>query len=406
MTLRAVARPLSGEKTPAQDATSPESFVWWHEGAGLAASGVAARIPIGTGPGRLSKAADEVAAVLGEIEVDDPLELPGTGPLAMGAIPFLDNQEGELIVPARVVGRDEEGRAWVTEVGDVGDAAAAPLALVAPEPTSFVVESEGGRLAWTGSVRRALDGIGRGDFEKVVLARRVTVWGDQPFPVPAVIERLRRAHPSCFTFATPGGFVGASPELLLRRRGRWAWSRPMAGTVERGGSKAEDRRLVAELRASPKEHDEHRLVVEDVRQRLERVCPEVFVKGPELVGLSSVTHLATSVTARLGTPAPTALELVAALHPTPAVGGEPREAALATISELEGFERGLYAGPVGWVDRRGDGDWAVALRCAQIDGRRAMLWAGAGIVAGSDPEAEWTETQAKLEPMLRALVRV
>ena len=416
MTLRAVTRPveeLSGAETTCSVVNSPESggrFVWWHEGAGLVASGVAARIAIGTGPGRLAKAADEVAAVLAGIEVDDPLELPGTGPLAMGAIPFLDDQEGELIVPALVAGRDDEGRAWVTEVGDAervapggGGGSAGPAG---PEPTSFVVESEGGRLAWTGSVRRALDRIGRGEMEKVVLARRVTVWGDQPFSIPVVAQRLRRAHPSCFTFVTPGGFVGASPELLLRRRGRWAWSRPMAGTVERGGSKAEDRRLVAQLRASPKEHDEHRLVVEDVRQRLARVCPEVFVKGPELVGLSSVTHLATSVTARLGTPAPTALELVAALHPTPAVGGEPREAALGAISELEGFDRGLYAGPVGWVDRRGDGDWAVALRCAQIDGRRAVLWAGAGIVAGSDPESEWTETQAKLEPMLRALVRV
>ena len=406
MSLRAVTR-------EADDAPrfNPGGFCWWHEGAGLVASGVAARIPIGTGPERLAKAAAEVATVLADIEVDDPLELPGTGPIAVGAIPFLDGQEGELIVPARVTGCDEEGRAWVTVVGD--DAAArgapragAPAGPPVPEPTSFVVESEGGRLAWTGSVRRALDGIAGGALQKVVLARRVTVWADQPFPMANVVERLRRAHPSCFTFATPGGFVGASPELLLRRRGRWAWSRPMAGTVERGGSKAEDRRLVAELRASPKEHDEHRLVVEDVRARLERVCPEVFVKGPELVGLSSVTHLATSVTARLGTPAPTALELVAALHPTPAVGGEPRDEALRRIAQLEGFERGLYAGPVGWVDRRGDGDWAVALRCAQVEGRRAMLWAGAGIVAGSDPESEWTETQAKLEPMLRALVRV
>lgn len=405
MKLSSSTRPLA-EGADLLRAVDPGGFVWLHEGTGLVASGVAARIPLPTGPGRLAKAAGDVAAVLEAISTEDPLELPGTGPLAVGAVPFLDGQEGELIVPARVVGLAEDGQAWVTEVGPADAAAAAGPAPLPPlEPTSFVVESDGGRLAWTGAVRRALASIAGGSIEKLVLARRVTVWGDQPFALPVVVRRLARAHPSCFTFLS-AGFVGASPELLLRRRGRWAWSRPMAGTVERGGSRAEDRRLVSELRHSAKDHDEHRLVVEDVRSRLEACCQEVFVKGPELVSLSSVTHLATSVTGRLGQPAPTALGLVAALHPTPAVGGSPRDAALAAIAELEGFDRGLYAGPVGWVDRRGDGDWAVALRCARVDGRRAVLSAGAGIVAGSDPEQEWTETQAKLEPMLRALVRV
>ena len=398
-------RPLDGDADLLR-AVDPGGFVWLQDGVCLVTSGVATRIPLPTGPGRLAKAAGDVAAVLESIATDDPLALPGTGPLAVGAVPFLDAQEGELVVPARVVGVGEEGQAWVTEVGPAVSApAAGPAALPPLEPTSFVGESDGGRLAGKEMVRKALAVIGSGSLEKLVLARRVTVWGDQPFALPVVVDRLRKAHPSCFTFLS-SGFVGASPELLLRRRGRWAWSRPMAGTVERGGSRAEDRRLVSELRHSVKDHDEHRVVVDDVRSRLEACCPEVFVKQPELVSLSSVTHLATSVTARLGQPAPTALALVAALHPTPAVGGSPREAALAAIAELEGFDRGLYAGPVGWVDRRGDGDWAVALRCARVDGRRAVLSAGAGIVAGSDPEQEWTETQAKLEPMLRALVRV
>ena len=405
MTLASVTRPLP-EGASLLRSLDPRGFAWLQDGTSLIASGVAARIPLPVGAGRLAKAAGDVAAVLDAIDTDDPIELPGTGPLAVGAVPFLDGQEGDLVVPARVVGVAEDGQAWVTEVGPAVDpAAVGPAPLPPLEPTSFVVESEGGRMAWTGAVRRALSAIAAGSLEKLVLARRVTVWGDQPFPVPVVVDRLRKAHPSCFTFLFEG-FVGASPELLLRRRGRRAWSRPMAGTVERGGSPADDRRLVGELRRSAKDHDEHRLVVEDVRTRLEACSQEVFVKGPELVSLSSVTHLATSVTARLGHPAPTALGLVAALHPTPAVGGSPREAALAAIAELEGFDRGLYAGPVGWVDRRGDGDWAVALRCARVDGRRAVLSAGAGIVAGSDPEQEWTETQAKLEPMLRALVRV
>lgn len=400
-------RPLAGG-ADLMRAVDPAGFAWLQDGTSLVATGVAARIALPTGPQRLAKAAGDVAALLEGIETDDPVGVPGSGPLAVGAIPFLDGQDGELIVPARVVGVAEDGRAWVTEVAPVAEratGAASPPAVPTPEPTSFVVESEGGRLAWTAAVRRALAAIAAGSIEKLVLARRVTVWGDQPFAVPVVVDRLRRAHPSCFTFLSQG-FVGASPELLLRRRGRWAWSRPMAGTVERGGSPADDRRLVSELRRSAKDHDEHRVVVEDVRRRLEACSQEVFVKGPELVPLSSVTHLATSITGRLGHPTPTALALVSALHPTPAVGGSPREAALAAIAELEGFDRGLYAGPVGWVDRRGDGDWAVALRCARVDGRRAVLSAGAGLVAGSDPEQEWTETQAKLEPMLRALVRV
>ena len=379
-------------------------FVWRHEGAGFTTSGVAARVPIGPGPDRFAKAAAEVSALLDDIDGDDPLGLPGTGPIAIGAVPFLDAAEGELIVPARIAGRTEDGRFWLTDITPAE--AAGPPVIKGLEPTSFVVESDGGRLAWTAAVGRALERIGRGELDKVVLARRVAVWADQPFNIPVVVDRLRRSHPSCFTFAS-AGFIGASPELLLRRRGRWAWSRPMAGTVERGGSRAEDKRLVSELRASPKERDEHRLVVEDVRARLAAVCAEVFVKGPEPIGLSSVTHLATTVTGRLeGGAPPSALELAGVLHPTPAVGGEPRVAALRAIAELEGFDRGAYAGPVGWVDRRGDGDWAVALRCAALDGRRAVLTAGAGIVAGSEPEAEWTETQAKLEPMMRALVRV
>lgn len=380
------------------------SFMFLHEGTSLVATGVAARIALGTGPGRLAKAADEVAALLAEIDSVDEVALPGTGPIAVGAVPFLDTTEGELVVPARVVGRSEDGRVWETVV-EGADATSSVPRPPAPDPTSFVVESDGGRFAWTGSVAGALDRIRSGALEKVVLARRVTVWADQAFAVPAVVERLRRAHPSCYTFVV-GGFVGASPELLVRRRGRWAWSRPMAGTVERGGSRADDRRLVSELQASAKEGNEHRFVVDDVRRRLAAVGHDVTVKGPEPVGLSSVTHLATTVTARLDSPALSALGLVAALHPTPAVGGQPRDAALAAIAELEGFDRGLYAGPVGWVDSRGDGDWAVALRCAAVDGRRAVLTAGAGIVAGSDPEKEWVETQAKLEPMLRALVRV
>ncbi|MGI9023161.1 MAG: isochorismate synthase, partial [Acidimicrobiales bacterium] len=209
--------------------------------------------------------------------------------------------------------------------------------------------------------------------------------------------------PSSFTYAV-GDFVGASPELLVRRRGNRVMSRPMAGTATRGATEADDNLLVAALASSAKEAEEHALVVQAVREALEPLCRELVGGAqPDAVRLATVTHLATTVAGHLVEPAPSALALAGLLHPTPSVAGLPRADALAAIADLETFDRGNYAGPVGWVDARGDGDWAVALRCAQVDGRRARLTAGAGIMADSDPDAEWAETEAKLEPMLRAL---
>jgi len=178
----------------------------------------------------------------------------------------------------------------------------------------------------------------------------------------------------------------------------------MAGTVSQGGSAGDDRRLVAAMAASTKEQNEHGLVVDDVRAKLSLIADRApDTTGPEVVRLSTVAHLATTVGCRLRDPAMSALDVAALLHPTPAVAGVPGAAAMAAIAELEGFDRGLYAGPVGWVDARGDGDWAVALRSAMLDGTRARLVAGAGIVAGSDPDAEWEETEAKLAAMRSAL---
>jgi menaquinone-specific isochorismate synthase len=265
------------------------------------------------------------------------------------------------------------------------------------------VREDPGRAEWTESVRRILTAIDAGQVRKVVLARRLVVEAGAPFSRRAVLDRLRRSHPSCFTYAA-GGFVGASPELLIRRRGDQVASCPMAGTVRRGASPEEDEALTAGLRRSVKEAEEHRLLVEAVVAALAPVCVGAPAAGePDVVRFPTVSHLATRVSGILHSPAPSALALAGLLHPTPAVGGLPRSEALATISALEGFDRGLYAGPVGWVDAAGDGEWAVALRGAQLQGRLARLVAGAGIVAGSDPEAEWAETEVKLRPMLAAV---
>jgi len=397
---------------------SRDGAAWLHDGGGMVTSGVAARIGVGPGPDRFRRAADDVAELLDAIQNDDPLALPGTGPLAMGALPFHSRVRGELVVPAVVVGRTAQGVAWVTET-----AAAAPGHDTGPglgsAPTRLSVagvdgaaangagrdgdRGDDGRGAWTAAVHDAVARISTGPLAKVVLARQVVVDADRAFDRRHVLDRLRRGDTASFTYAV-GGFVGASPELLVRRRGNQVGSRPMAGTATRGATPADDERMVAALAASPKEAEEHALVVRAVREALEPVCVELTAGAqPDAVRLATVTHLATTVAGRLLEPAPSALALVGLLHPTPAVGGLPRADALTAIAELEAFDRGLYAGPVGWVDSRGDGDWAVALRCARLDGTRAHLVAGAGIMADSDPDAEWAETEAKLEPMLRAL---
>ncbi|HVL05284.1 MAG TPA: isochorismate synthase [Acidimicrobiales bacterium] len=365
-------------------ALGPGGFAWFAEGFGLATSGVAARVGVA-----------DAADVLAEIAGDDTLTEPGTGPLAVGALGW--DGHGQLVIPARIAGRTAGGLSWVTEVGPADDDAEGWPA------TRLRARGNGARAAWISAVEEALARIGAGRLAKVVLAREVTVDLRRPLDVATVVGKLRREQPSCFTYAA-GPYVGASPELLARRRGLDVVSRPMAGTVAQGSSAAADRRLVQAMAESAKEQNEHRLVVDDVRAKLSLIsdhAPEG--RGPEVVRLPTVAHLATTVGCRLRDPATSALDVAALLHPTPAVAGVPGSAAMAAIAELEGFDRGLYAGPVGWVDARGDGDFAVALRSATLDGTRARLVAGAGIVAGSDPAAEWDETEAKLAAMRSAL---
>lgn len=365
-------------------ALGPGGFAWFAEGFGLATSGVAARV-----------AAADAAGVLADIAGDDPLAEPGMGPLAVGALGFYG--AGPLVIPARIAGRTAGGLSWVTEIGPADDDAEGWPAAPLPATTSS------DRGAWTAAVDEALARIGGGRLAKVVLARYVTADVGRPLDMATVLAKLRREQPACFTYAA-GTYVGASPELLARRRGADVVSRPMAGTVAQGGSPGDDRRLVAAMAASAKEQAEHRLVVDDVRAKLARLGGQApATNGPDVVRLSTVAHLATTVRCRLADPSTSALDVAALLHPTPAVAGVPLAAALAAIAELETFDRGLYAGPVGWVDARGDGDWAVALRSATLDGSRARLVAGAGIVAGSDPDAEWDETEAKLAAMRSAL---
>jgi isochorismate synthase len=244
---------------------------------------------------------------------------------------------------------------------------------------------------------------------KVVLSRPVTLWLNAPLPLAAVLRRLRAGEPTCTVFSMPlpdGIFFGASPELLVARHGPAVSSLPLAGTVARGDTARSDADAQGRLAGSEKDRDEHRYVVEAVADALRPFCAALTVpRQPSLVAFRSVAHLGTRISGRLDAPVHV-LELVDRLHPTPAVGGTPRADALKVIADGEPDGRGYWAGPVGWVDAAGDGEWMIGIRSARLDdeGTTLTLRAGSGIVAGSDPDAEAAETDVKLAAVLDAAV--
>ena len=279
--------------------------------------------------------------------------------------------------------------------------------VLAPPARRLEVTPVRNPLAWTAAVDNAAARLRAGDAAKVVLAREVLARGDGVVAAGTVARALRAAYPSCFIYLVTGSdgtaFVGASPELLVRRSGETAHAEPMAGSVARGATEEEDDRLARRLEASTKDADEHRLVSSFVVEALRPFAKSVAARPPEVVRFTNIQHLATAVSAVLRSPAPSALELAAALHPTPAVGGWPREAAEALIDELEAMERGWYAGGVGWIDARGDGEFAVALRCGLLWEDGARLYAGVGVMPDSDPAHELEETELKFKALLSAL---
>lgn len=259
---------------------------------------------------------------------------------------------------------------------------------------------------WAASVRALTEQIGRERVEKVVLARRLEVSAATAFDVNATLERLRERYRNCTIFATGSGgacFLGATPELLVRREGRAIRADCMAGSAKRGRDAAADEALGAALLADEKELREHALVTTGIRESLAGLCEDVRLpETPTLRRMANVQHLHTPIEATTGGERHV-LEFVEALHPTPAVAGLPRGRSLCLIREREGFGRGWYAGPIGWMDAKGDGEFAVALRSALVRGEKALLYAGCGIVAGSDPGREYAESAIKLEAMLWAL---
>ena len=374
------------------------ALAWVRDGSGLVGWGEAARLEV-SGPDRFATARDWWRAVVEACTVEDQVGVRGTGPVAFGSFAFSPDETSVLVVPEVTLGR-VDGVTWLTTVGD-------PPRLASPEPVRRPgdLRYAHGDVSVTDfreAVARAVDLIAAAELDKVVLAHDLLAVAEHPIDARFVLAGLTAANPGCWTYAVDG-LVGATPELLVGREGDRVVSRVLAGTTARGGDDAEDHERVDALLRSAKDREEHRFAVESLVDALAPHVRDLEVPAePHTLELSNVTHLATDLAATLHDGSDV-LDLVAALHPTAAVGGTPTPVALSVLAKLEAMHRGRYAGPVGWVDARGDGEWGIALRCAQLSGSSARLFAGCGIVAGSDPDAEVLEAQAKFVPFRDAL---
>ncbi|MEM8549284.1 MAG: isochorismate synthase [Verrucomicrobiota bacterium] len=361
------------------------------------------------------------------------LDKPQSGPRAFGAFTFSPQAEpggfapGTLFIPRWQVARCRGLSTAVANVPVLPGQPVAPLAekvlaahakfsafdyrqLQAEEeapPTVFAREDHGGAAWFPEAVARALEDIRARRYRKIVLARTVELEAERAFDPLETLNAFRETYPSCYAFsfsdAGERSFIGATPERLARVSKNQLQTEALAGSAPRGSRARDDARLGAALLTSEKDLREHQHVIESIQRRLGGIGLEPAAEGaPRLLKLPNVQHLLTPITAELR-PEVSLLSAVDALHPTPAVGGQPREAAVARLSEIENFDRGLYAGTLGWLDYRGEGEFVVSIRSALIEGARARLYAGAGIVEGSQPQKEKAETDLKLRAMLDTL---
>ena len=409
LTVRTIEVPDTGDVLAGLP--EPNVVAWVRHGSGLAGWGEAARITLPSGEDRFTAGEKWLRSLFESADVTDEVRLSGTGAVAFGTFTFDASSEGStLIVPRVLRGRDGHGRAWLTTVG------APHTDSVQPEQAPTEVTWHDGSLPapqWEQAVAKAVATIKTatgdgGPLRKVVLARDLYATAAEPIDTRVLLQRLASRYPDCYTFACDG-MIGATPELLIRRFWRAVSALVLAGTTPRGGTAVEDDALGAALLADAKNTEEHAYAVASLRETLGPLCEALDIEpGPVLLKLPNLQHLGTHVRGKLARPGPggsllSALGLAGTVHPTAAVCGTPTSTAMELIRELEQMDRERYAGPVGWMDASGNGEWGIALRCAQLDGRTARLFAGGGIVAGSDPEAELAEAQVKFRPMRNAL---
>jgi len=368
------------------------ALAWVHGEEGLVGWGEVARLDT-AGPARFRDADRWWRSFAARLSVDDQVGLPGTGPVAFASFTFADDAPGSVVIVPRVVVGRRDGVAWITEFSH-----ADVVHAVRPVRPSGAVRYADGQLSVAGyrqAVAEAVRRMRAGELDKVVLAHDLLAVADRPHDARHLLAGLAQRYPACWSYSVDG-LVGATPELLVRRRAGAVWSRVLAGTIWPGPTAEAD--LGDALLGSVKDRHEHRLAVQSLVESLRPLCASLTApEEPVPLVLPNVTHLASDVVGALPAEEPASLlELAAAVHPTAAVGGTPREIAVPMIAALEGMDRGRYTGPVGWVDAAGDGELGIALRCAQLDGPVARLFAGCGIVADSDPDNEVREAAAKL----------
>ena len=401
MTINLVTRPLSdfmSDELDLNDFAAGDGVLFVRNGVGFAGRGELARVPL-----------SESQRFLASVKCDSSLNAPGSTGVAIGWHPFRGDN-GVAIVPAITIGKAPQQPTWVTYRKGEDAAVAAAVRSVPSQHSgtaSYSIRAGVAVSRYLAAVAEARDAARRGDIMKAVIARDVIVESSEEINVRALLQRLKASFGSSYRYSIDG-IVGASPELLVERLHDQVRSHPLAGTCPRTGDPDTDAALAAELRASSKNQLEHRVVIDMVHDTLLPWCSFLdWQPEPEIVSVANVQHLGTRVEGTLSQPAPSVVELVRALCPTPALGGHPRAAALKLIETFEGMDRGRYGGAVGWTDRDGNGTWAVTIRCAELspDRRSARLFAGGGIVAESEPLSELTETQTKLQAMLAAIVR-
>ena len=398
LTVETVALDELGPLVPLLDRSDPLLFI--RRGQGIAGIGVALRLEF-TGEDRMRDAAVAWREIVAAAHVTDDVDLPGTGLVALGSFAFSRGSAATsvLIVPSVIVGR-RDGRSWITRINTDAEL---------PSPTPFGAEYRISLLpgamtadAFTSAVDTAIAAIADGSVRKVVIARDLVGHLPEGADVRRVLNELALGYPDCFTYAV-NGLVGSSPETLVRVDHGEVSARVLAGSIGRGTDADTDHEAAVSLATSTKDLDEHAFALSSVLRVLEPHSNTLITsEQPFTLKLPNLWHLASDVAGRLSDGS-NSLDLIAALHPTAAVAGAPTGAAMDLIEQLEPFDRGRYAGPVGWVDARGDGEWAVALRCAHVSSTgRVTAYAGAGIVQGSEPLRELAETKMKFRPVVEA----
>jgi len=393
-----------GEHLPLLDLfPDSEPLSWVRGGDGLVGWGVHASTTV-SGPHRFADARHWWQKQLESFAITNNVHGSGTGPILFTSFSFSQDEVSVLVIPQVTVGM-RKGQSWITWIGDEGQP------VLKEKPDHFVenVITWGEEIAaesqWKALVAQAIAQIQSGELEKVVLARDLTAISNCAIEPRALLKKLAAEYPSTWNFSI-SGLVGATPELLLRLTRGMVTSRILAGTISKTGDDEKDLALAASLARSSKDLEEHVYAVRSVADALEPFCSSTNVPdSPFVLHLANVMHLATDVTGALVETLTHVdlFTLLEKLHPSAAVCGTPTRIAAALIEKIEGILRGRYAGPVGWIDASGDGELGIALRCGQISGNSIRIFAGCGIVAGSNPDLELAESNAKFIPMRSAL---